>query len=234
MAQTKFQIDSRDMKQLKKFMKKSPKDFQRASSNVLTSLAFQTRTNDIKNLHRGLIIRDERFLRSSLRVQKAKNTNINNQFALAYSIERPRFTGWKEQQTGVPSKHKRKATSAARGGNTHKKMRSQARLKTSNKIYKPDQFQGRTFNSKFQFMMRVLGSRGGGRFILSEKYKSMGKGLYELTKGKKIKRLQDFTAPPMKPKRYQWRSMSLRQLNHNNNIRKTWQKSIDYVVKKYR
>jgi len=231
---TKFHMDARDLKKLKRFALNSPKDFQRATSNVLSSLAFQTRKNDIKNLHRGMIIRDERFLNSSLLVQKAKNTKIQNQFALAYSIERPRFTGWKEQQTGQPAQRKRKTTKWARGGNMHKRMRTQARLSASNKIYKPSQFQGRNNNSKFQFMMRVLGSRGSGRFLLTEKYKRMTPGLYELTKGKRIRRLQDFTSPALRPKKLSWRTVSLKQLQSNNNIRRTWQTSLNHIVKKYR
>ena len=227
-------MDKRDIKKLERFFKDSPNDFKKATSNVLTSLAFQTRKNDIVNLHRGLIIRDEKFLARNLKVNKARSGPISQQVALAYSIERPRFTGWKEQQYGTPPAKKRTSTTAARGGNVRSKMRSQARLKKSNKIYKPEQFQGRSRQASFQFMLRVLGSRGGGRFLLSKKYNKMGRGLYEINRSKRLNKLQSFNNNNRQIKPFKWRTLSLRQLQNNNNIKKTWQQSIDHITRRYK
>ena len=82
-----FDMKSKDLKQLKKFMKTSPKEFEKATRGVLNSLAFKTRENDIKNITKSMVIRNPKFLRSSLRVQQAKSGSIDRQVAIAY------FTG---------------------------------------------------------------------------------------------------------------------------------------------
>ena len=224
-------INQKDIKKLKNFFINSPKNFQRTTANILTSLAFKTRENDIKNLHRGLTIRNERFLRSSLRVQKAKSTKIDRQIAIAYSIERPRFSGWKEQEYGTKRRNKRVPTTSARGGNKKRQVQGKYRFKSGNKFYRPEQFQGRTYKQQIMFMMRVLNSRGGGRFLLSTPYGRMRRGLYEL-KNHKISFLQKMQFNK-RTKRWPWRTMSIRQLKQRD-IDKIYRNSLRYIISKYR
>ena len=59
-------------------------------------------------------------------------------------------------------------------------------MKPAAKIYKPEQFQGTSYNKQFYFMMRVLGSRGGGQFYIDHTIKTkrgqLHAGLYLMKK----------------------------------------------------
>ena len=201
-----IKIDDKQLKQFKKMCRSGQKEFQYVTAEYLNSSAFRARELNIKNIQSQMTIRDQRFLSSSLRVEKTKPVSINQQIAISGSIARPRFTGWKEQEDGGTAERKRKITISARGGSKQAKAQQKARLKPSNKIYKPEQFQGVTYERRFYFMMRVLGSRGGGQFLLSQKLRTrrgyMNPGLYGLKSGK-ISMLQKFEAPEIKRKPWQ-------------------------------
>jgi hypothetical protein len=230
-----FKVEQSDLHRLTKFFKESPRDFRYATAGVLNSLAFQTRRNDIQVLSGNMIIRNRRFLESNLKVEKTRAVSIDQQIAYAGSIERPGFSGWKEQQNGTTSEKQRSGTIHARSGNRAASMKAKSRMKSGNKFYKPTQYQGKDKRSRFQFMLRVIGSRGGGEFLLSEnmptKKGSMGKGLYELRQGK-IKRLQS-TENIKQPARFQWRSRSLDMLR-DGDIAKIWNEQINRIVDRYK
>ena len=229
-----FTMDKTDLKKLEKFMHDAPREFRQASAGVLNSLAFATRKNDIKNIRDSMIIRNRRFVESSLRVDKARSAPIDKQIALAYSIHRQRFSGWEEQQEGG-RQVKRTNTLAARKGNKRATMISKARLKPDNKVYRPEQFQGKSLKQRFQFMMRVLGSRGGGEFKLTSSIPTkrgiLARGLYQL-KNSKITKFQSFKHATVK--RNPWRTKSLRQLNYSTDIARVWNESIHRVVNRYK
>jgi hypothetical protein len=234
MAKELFTMDIKDLKALKKFFKKAPKLFKPVSANVLNSLAFMTRKYDIKNLSNHMIIRNEKFVKSSIRVEKAKSgAEINKQISRVYSIKRPRFTGWEEQQTGKQPVKKRITTLHSRGGSKKRKVLGKYRLKKSSKFFKPEQFQGRDYKARFMFMMRVLGSRGGSnQFLLQKsvptKRGQLGRGAYTFKKGE-IKKIQDFDKQ-MHVQTFKWRTKSLQQLQQKNNIYKIWRDSLNFII----
>lgn len=230
-----FTADLRDIKKLERFFKKAPELIKPATANLLTSLAFKTREYDIENISRGMTVRNKKFIESSLRIKKATPGNIDRQQALVYSVVRGKFTGWEEQETGkqIP---RPTTTREARGGNKRAVMRPRYRLKTSNKFYKPTQFEGKTLQRKFYFMMRVMGSRGGGEFILSQKIPTkrgaLGRGLYSFT-GHKITRMQNFDKK-MHIRGFRWRNLSIDKLHSRNDIYKLWATSLKHVVQHYK
>lgn len=226
-----FNMSNSDLKKLKRFMKKSPKEFREASSGTLNSLAFKTREYDIKNLSRSMIIRNPRFLKSGIRVEKSRPST---QMSSVFSIERPRHTGWKEQEDGGISDKKRKPTVFSRGGNKRGTVKPKFRLKGGNQFLKPEQFQGKTIKDKFLFMMRVLNTRGVGNFILSRsiptKTGRLTEGVYRIAKGK-INRIQSFE-PIGNVKKIGWRTASLRSLVVRDDLAKAWRENIKRVLEK--
>ncbi len=231
-----FKIDLSDLRKLKRFLAQSPNLIKPVVANILTSLAFKTREYDIQNLSADLIIRNPGFLKSSLKVDKARSGRIENQVARAYSINRPNFTGWEEQQTGKPIRKHRAGTLAARKGNRRNVMMQRARFKGDNKFYKPSQFHGKTLRQSFYFMMRVLGSRGGGEFLLSEsmttKHGQLPAGLWQM-KAHQLKLLQKLGAIKQ-PRRHQWRTASLRSLRVRNDIDRIWPESLKRNLSRYK
>lgn len=231
-----FSMNKSDLRKLERFFKRSPKQFKAATANILNSLAFTTKRYDQINIERSMIVRNRRFVQSSLRVQTARSSSdIDRQISIAYSVKRPRFSGWVEQEYGRRPKRRRTVTKHARGGNMRSAMKSRARLRPAGQFYKPEQFQGRSLQQRFYFMMRVLNSRGGGEFIITNPIHTnrgaLGPGLYGL-KNHQIKRYQKFQQ--FQPRRIQWRTMSIRRLMSKNNIRNIWRNSLRHILQRYK
>lgn len=158
-----FKIDDSQLKKFQKLIgKEFPRGFQKVTAEYLNTMAFEQRKENKKNLEQQLTIRDQRFLNNSLWAQKTKPVSINQQIAISGSIRFEETTGFEEQQTGRPTKRKHATTPSARGGNTKSKVLPKYRFNKSKHV-SPNKFQ-----NNFQFMMRVLGSRGGGQFYLDE------------------------------------------------------------------
>ena len=217
------------MKALKRFMRESPREFRHASAGVLNSLAFKTREYDIENITRSMIVRNPRFLRSGLKVQTARPQPINQQQSAAFSINRPRHTGWEEQQTGRGSMA-RTDTTAARGGSRGKQMKRKARLRPGARIHKPSDYNAQTHMSRFMFMMRVLNQSGGGEFLLTQQAGKLKPGLYSLKSGKVIA-LQRFDR--VQSRHIPWRDQSINSLKVRNDMGEVWADNIRRVIAKF-
>lgn len=231
-----FDMSRSDLIKLKRFFKNSPNDFKRATAGVLNSLAFMTRNYDIQNITSTMTVRSPGFVKNSLRYQKTKITSIDRQMSIAYSTGLGKTTGWKEQEYGSRTKLNRTITKSARSGSWKNKVKSKARLKSSNKFYKPENFPGKTYKQRFMFMMRIIARKGTQQFMLSEKVPTargaLSRGLYEVS-GHGIKKLQNFDKVTQ-PKHNAWRTRSIQQLRTRNNMRTIWQQQISRIVKRYR
>lgn len=214
-------------------MRNAPKQFSYAAAGVINAAAFMTKSLDEKNLSNTMTIRDPNFLKASLRVDKAKaRSNIALIEAHTYSVKRPNFSGWEEQETGKGKPRKRGATVFARGGSKTGRVQAKYRFKSQNKFYNPKQFQGKSEKDRFMFMMRVMNTRGGGNFLLSNSLQTkrgkINAGLYYL-KDHKIRRLQKL-GNIKTAKVTHWRTMSLQQLRTEFKIGAEWEKQIKFYV----
>jgi hypothetical protein len=228
-----FIMDSRDIRRLGAYFKDAPEAISPAVRASLNHLARRTVENDKTILRQSLTIRDERLLNNTLRTRDARGNRIQSMEAAAFSIKRDRFTGYEEQERG--GKMERTNLPAARGGNRRRKMLSHARLQPSRKIYKPEQFQGRNLKSKFMLMMRIMGTRGGGQFLISDRINTrrggMNPGLYRF-KSHNISKLQSLKDSNVRPIR--WRTRSLQLLRTNNNLESIWARELEKWVHGYR
>lgn len=226
-----FSVNKTDLKKLEQFFKDCPNLLRPVTANVLNSLAFDNRKLNLRNIENSMIIRKRKFVESSLQVQKAKSGKIEGQIAYSGSVKRQNFTGWEEQQEGRPPKTKRAITLSGRRGIKRNIAISRARLKSSNKFYKPSQFPGQDNKSKFMFMMRVLNSRGGGEFIIDKHTGRMKSGLYQL-KRHKISMLQKFDIT--KGVYIPWASKSIQQQKFSTNISKKYEEGIKHIIARYK
>jgi hypothetical protein len=228
-----FYMDNTQLRRLQKTFKQSPKLLRPVTANVINSLAFDAKKQYFREIDRNMIVRNRKFVESSLQVQKARSGPIEKQIALSGSVNRPRFTGWQEQQEGKPSKTKRAITTAGRGGNKRNISKTKARLRSGNKFYKPEQFSGRDLKGRFMFMMRVLNTRGGGEFIISSAIPTrrgiLKPGLYSLRKHK-ITRFQTFNVD--KSKRITWMINANKALKFSTNIAKKYEDGLKRVLAK--
>ena len=224
-----FDINNKDLKNLKKFYKKAPRSAARAEAGVINDQAFTSKNLAFKAIKSSMEVRSPKFVSSRIRVQKA---TPSKPISIMGSIFSNRFSGWIEQQRGTGSNRKSVATDKARGGNKANKIQPKYRMKQGRSFTKPENLPGRDYTSKVRFMFRQMGSRKGkgGLFYLTKKYKSMTKGLY-LFSGGKISKMQD-TDSPAKTKKNKWMTRTVSNLNRSFDLRKSWAKNINRELNK--
>jgi hypothetical protein len=232
-----FTMDPIGLKKLERFFKGFPREMRQASAGILNSLAFQTRKYDIENISADMVIRDPKFTRDSLKVQTTAPRRIEEQVAYAGSINRPRFTGWKEAETGATSATKKRGTTrAARGGNKHAIMRREARMRGTGKFKNVDNYRGHTREIRFHTMLSGFIRRGGGgAFILSKtiqtKHGHLPRGLWFFG-NHKLQLLQYFGVEHM-PKKIHWSRKSIVKLHERNDIQKIYTRQLERIIAKY-
>lgn len=218
--------NSSDLKNLQRFYRLAPAKFGQVMNATLNSLAFTTLSNIKVVLNQKLNIRDPRFMRGSLKVVKARGGNHRS---IVGSIERKRFTGWEEQQTGKASDVNRSPTLAARGGNEtgnfNRKMSGKSRLKRNAKFLSirnisVGNLKGRKGSKANQRRRSIILLRQAKKtkrpFIVKRAdvgimriNKRWTPGLYQF-KRNKLLRMQTF-GKPQDPKRIDWMGIALKR-----------------------
>lgn len=231
-----FQVDLKELKQLIQFQKKAPRKFNKAAAFMLNDFAFMTKKEIPITIQKEMTVRNERFVRSKIRVKKTKITTINNLKSIVGSIFSPRFTGWIEQETGRRSEKKRVITLAGRKGSWKNKASAAARLKPGKTFLTPRKLVKGAKNNRqrtiiFLQMMNRKSSLKRKPFFLGSKdlIGRLQKGVYQF-KGNKIKRLQTIKDTAQKPKRIPWMRTSRNNFIRNANIRQLWAKNISRVL----
>ena len=216
-----------------RFAKRAPTLFRRASAGVLNDMAFDAMRIAPKEIDKTMEVRNKSFVKSSFRVSKAKTgASISQQEAIMGSIFKPRFSGWREQETGKATERERIASLAARGGSKSSTIKPRFRMKKGRRFIKPQQFKGRNFPFKFRTMLRVLVSRRKRElFYMDRKYKGMRPGLYMFQRGK-ISKIQDATGDKAQPRRDRWMTRTNNRLKRTFDVRKSWASQLNRVLPK--
>lgn len=224
-----FDVEMKDLKNLIKFYKKAPKRFNKVSAAVLNDFVFGTRKKNINILKSNLTIRNEKFLNSRIRVQKARKTqDVRSQEAIVGSIKTQRFSGWVEQETGKARKQTRTATLLARGGSKNKPMKPSARLKRSNQFRDPDEFPGSSGHNRSVAMIRMLAKAKWRKPFVIKGHSRIKSGLFKFRR-KKLERLQLFKPFPSKlqPERLKWLRGGAKAFFKSNQVRDIWGKNLN-------
>ncbi|MEE9119166.1 MAG: hypothetical protein V3U02_11335 [Calditrichia bacterium] len=223
-----FQIDLSNLINLRKFYRRAPKQFLKATNSTLNSFAFGTRKRSLEIIEKKMTIRNQKFVAGSLRVQKSTGTNINNARSEVGSINRPRFTGWKEQELGTKPERSRSITSFGRG-TKNRRLRPSFKMRPGNNFLDSDDFDISGGGDRTVVFLQMLARRKQRKpFIIkgSSKFKS---GLYVFRR-KKIKRIQTFKETK-KIKRVRWMSGGRREFFRTADINKIWAESLRRVLK---
>lgn len=228
-------LDKRDILKLEKFYKRAPKQFMIAARGMLTTFAFQAREQQIKEIQSSMTVRNLRFVQSRIRYQKARGSRIDNIFSESGSIQSPRFTGWKEQQTGVSAQRTRTQSLIARG-EWKSQVKGTARMKPANKFFDPDsEMEGKSTEQRVT--AAIAGMRKGTvkkrNFLIRKKMKgrlsTFKRGLWAM-KRRLLFRLQTFNPPRLQPKRNPWHTRAVQKAMKKINLRIEWAKQITRVL----
>lgn len=227
-----FNIEAKDLINLRKFFKRSPKQFARASSNVLNSFAFGTKQENIKIINKKMTVRNTRFVSGSIRVQTARpGQGISGQKSEVGSIKRDRFTGWEEQELGTKTKKNKVASTLARGGSDKKQIRPMFRMKSSNAFKTSKGFKGRSRLQRDRVMIRSLRRDKFKRPFLIKKHRKLAPGIYKF-QGPHLKSIQTFVkSSKLQPKRVHWMKDGTDAYFKKNPVRKVWAESIRRTLK---
>ena len=205
-----FEIEKSDLKKLKRFYKDLPRISKNANKNTVNNLAFKLRGYILEELDRGMTIRSPRFVKGSVRLTKAKG--LQNPTAEVGSIERERFSGWAEQETGKITARHRVQTKAARGRNWTKRVAPRFRLKRANRLIKPADV-GLKERQIVPFL-QILSRRKNFRqpFLIPLNRGRLLRGSYIFLR-KKLTRIQNFNPGRVQPERDRWMSRSVKRLS---------------------
>jgi len=220
-----------DLKALARLFKKSPLKMGKVAAGVLNTEAFGLRTSIIKVLEKEMTIRSPRFVKSRVRVVKARTGPINSIESEAGSIFSDRFSGWKEQQFGTPSKRKMVPTKFSRGGKWEGKMKPGFRA--NSKMHFPSDFNiENAKNKKHRLIiyLQIIDKRNEESFFFPG---SLGK----MKAGKYIRRENTFRGvwtPKSNVKatgRFKWMDKSLINLRKEINPQEVWERNVKFVFR---
>lgn len=135
-----MRADIKDVKTLSRFFKRGPDLAVESIVLTLNDLAFSTRRDLIETIGRNMHIRDQRFVNGRMQVQKARGRNISRAVAEVGSVNKSRFTGWVEQETGEPDERERTYSVHSRGGAEANRVQPSRSRKRSNDVLKMSDF----------------------------------------------------------------------------------------------
>lgn len=231
MATDAFSFSATDMILLRKMFKKAPMKMRRVTAGVLTGQAFAMRPVIFKVLNKEMEIRSPRFVRSKVRVEKARSTTINAQSSKAGSIFSDRFTGWKEQQFGKESKEAKIYTRFSRGGSWAGKVRPKLRRRQTNPLWRPSDFNIRARSEKHRliiFLQMLDKKKITDRFFMPDKLGRMQRGIYKMERGR-IRRVSKDEF--QKPRKIAWMDKSIDLLLREVNIKELYADNVRHVFK---
>lgn len=230
-----FELNLTDLRNFRKIQHRSPKLFAAAATDVLNAAAFGTRKLALRELRSQSTIRNEGFLKRSVLVKKSrKSGNIDSMEARVGSIQRPRFSGWREQEGGQQTKREHLAKPAARRGDLKRQIVRTARLQRSGRFPQPRDFRGPANPVRRAIrMIHILSKSGFTKpfliFGLENSGKTMPPGLYRFGSGqyphRKIELLQRFKKPK-KTRRDPWLQPATAQYIRHVDLRIVWGRAL--------
>lgn len=211
------------------FQRKAPRKFARASANTLNSFAFGNRRKQQLILKNRLNVKNEKFVKSALRVQKASTSApMESQVAISGSIFKNRFSGWREQELGVATDRSKTSTLFGRGGG-RRQLAPSARMKPGRSFTSPDDFEGKNDQHRVIVMLNTLSRTGNKKPFFITGHRKFKSGLYKF-RGKKIKRLQTFKNKKQ-PKRLRWLTLARQLYFSTTSIGDVWADSLRRVLR---
>lgn len=223
-----FDIEFTDIRRLRKWYKKAPKQFTRAGAGVLNDFAFGVKEVSGRVINKRMVVRNSKFVSSSLRVQKTKGSNFSSLSSETGSVRRPRFSGWAEQELGKRSSRTKVATPFGRGGSNKGVLKPSFRMKPSARFIKPSDFEGDNQKQKIRAMLNKVSKRKTSRPFLIRGSKRFSSGLYKI-QNRNIRRVQKFKTTAQ-PKRIKWHTQSKAIYFRANKPRDIWARNIRRIL----
>jgi len=218
---------------------------------MMNNMAFAVHKEVLEYIPRVMVVRNKRFLASTIRVDKARS---GTDMALLYQQSRTRYGGLREQEFGGVL-GRQASTLAARGKSKKKQMQKKARL--MGKILSPDGIELRgekSYSHRVHVFLMMLQRKTAfigaykGAFILP-KSKGFKGGLMKLgklakrkqgtrvradTKARKITTLQEFTKGKQTVRKTKWMRPSIDRYLRRADASLEWRKVMRLLLSRSR
>lgn len=211
-----FDLNLKEIIQLRRWYKRQPKKFRRAEIMVLNEFAFGNRRSVVDLLTKRMTIRNPKFLNSRIKVSKA---TMSRAVSVMGTIESPRFSGFVEQEFGTATDRNRVASLLARGGSASKQIKPSLRLKPSADIITKDDY-GIERNASF---LAAATARKEKKMI------RIGKSILK-RRGGKFRLVQRINPKNKQPKRRPFMQTSRKIYFSSINLKRVWADKINRVL----
>ena len=227
-------VDFSEIKKMAEKYKNGKTLIKKAQTMWLNNLAYATQNNIVDFQKKHMIIRNEGFLRRSVKYKKA-HSDIGYMTSFVGSLRRDRFTGWAEQQ-GINLKERKKTiTLSARNKNKNDIVRYLYRSKNVSKMKNPEQYSGPTRRKRANQMLYEIGrSRSQKPFFLFG-HRRLPTGIWkfggsdsDVGYGRDLIPLEIFGEKPKKTRRNNWMIKSYQKTMKNVKIKKI----IDFILQR--
>lgn len=249
MAST-FTIDTREIERYTRHLEGMRKNVLHVAHRMMmNNMAFGVRAEVLERIPKIMVVRNKRFLATTILVDKARSHKDN---ALLYQAKRTRYGGLREQEFGGVM-GRQVATLAARGKNKTKRMQTKSRLMPG-KILSPDditvtgeksdQHRAYVFLLMLQRKTAMIGHHKGA-FIFPKTRGFKKGGLMKLgklatrrqesrvrkkTKARKIITLQRFEKGQKRVKRMRWMRPSIDNYLRRADPAMEWRKIMRLLI----
>ena len=218
-----------DFEKLRKFYQGGAKNFRRAEVGMVNNTAFALRDIILAELDRNMTIRSPGFLKGSVQLEKATFRDVTAEVG---SVDRPRFSGWIEQETGKKDTRTRVQSVAARRSNFKNRVAPRLRLKQGNKrAVRPSDLNFDNSNSAHiaPFLQMLDRRREKQPFYIPVAYKRLQRGIYIFLRGK-IRRVQNLEPKDTQPDRDRWMTRSVARIDQKF-LSEQFNKTLAFILK---
>lgn len=235
MPKQMFDLDDRDLLRLKSVYQRAPREFAKATAGMLNTFGFKSRDASLDIIQQRMIVRSRGFVKSSVRVQMTrKDIPTNEQEVIYGSLDRPRFTGWVEQETGKRDPRRRTPMTFARGGDKRKRIKSGLRMKPGRTFRSSSEVKGIDDHHRAVVMLQIAFRQKGRRTpFLLKGHRTLPNGLYQIRSGS-LHLVQSFEDPKTAIKRVRWMSGGVRRMSKQIDIRQLWGSELNRIFRKMR
>lgn len=230
MADRTYDVDAKEIEKLQKFLKRSPQMFAVATGSMLNDFAFGVQNTAIEVIHEQMTVRNSRFVTGSVRVEMSNRRQpITNQQSATGSIQRKRFSGWTEQQTGKRTARERVITKLGRRKNETRKLIGTARLKSANKFETYHKYPGRGPEQKSTIMLQKLDRRRFRKPFIITKKKGMRAGVYKFLR-RRPRLLQVFDSDKVQPEKIPWMADAVDRYFEREDLPRLWSRTLKRIL----
>lgn len=242
-----FNLDTSEIVNLQRWYRSAPRQFNKAATNVINTLATRAKIQSIRNIESKTTTRAKNFVRNSLRVDKSpKGMGIGQIVAETYSFDisgQRRASGFEELEDGGQYRGNRVPTLMSRGvtGKDQSKVSRGLRMDKASTFHKHKQFKGKKAKNKHQKVAAMISAVRSKKVAnkamvipsgLSGKLGRMEPGIYKLKSKGAVRMVNPFKGSRGRTKQIAWMQNAIETVSSTQEMTGIWSREINIILRK--